>query len=134
MKLIKYISSLTGYRHYTRIHRIGEIFLDDDIASGRVKDLKQKPNNSSEVAKNGKFDKFAENINIDQVAEVTKINNTALPISMKNVKSVEDVIVTKTAENTNVDKVLEVTTDAQLTTTVQSKPHSAIEGMNLIIY
>ena len=110
------------YQHYTRNHRIGEIFLADDIASGRVKDLKQKQNSSSEVAKNGKFE---ENINVDQVAEVTKTTNTALSISIKNVKSV--------TENNNVDKILEVTTDAQLTTTVQSKPHSATEGMNLIL-
>ena len=121
------------YRHYTRVHRIGEIFLADDIAAGRVKDLKQKRNNSSEVAKNGQFE---ENINVNQFAEVTKTNNTAF----KNVKSVEvnkKAIVTKVAESINVDKFLEVATnaiaiDSKLTTTVQSKPHSATEGMNLI--
>ena len=85
------------------------------------------------VNQNGQFE---ENINVNQFAEVTKTNNTAF----KNVKSVEankKAIVTKVAESINVDKFLEVATnaiaiDSKLTTTVQSKPHSATEGMNLI--
>ena len=120
------------YQHYTRMHRIGEIFLADDIAAGRVKDLKQLQNNSSELAKND----FEENINVDQVAEVTETTNTALSISIKNVMSVEvtkDAVVTKNAKNTNDNKFLEVTTDAiaidaQLTTAEQSKPHSATQS------
>ena len=92
------------YKHYTRTHRIGEIFLADDIAAGRVKDLKQKPTNGCEVVKNAKS------------VEVTK-----------------DAIVTKVAKNTNVDKDLEVTTgaiaiDAQLTTAEKSKPHTATQS------